>query len=98
MSEIFPVFGVNALPVELELVAALVFGFFFGFVLERAGFGNAKILAAQFYMHNMRVFKVMFTSIITAGAGLAIASSVGMVNMSAIFTPETFFIPHLVGG
>jgi len=33
------------------------------------GFGNAKYLAGQFYFHDMRVFKVMFT-IITATTGV----------------------------
>ncbi len=41
-------------------------GFFFGLVLERAGFGNARNLAAQFYLYDMRVLKVMFTAIVTA--------------------------------
>ena len=42
-------------------IVTLVIGFFFGFVLERAGFGNAGNLAAQFYLYDMRVLKVMFT-------------------------------------
>ena len=31
-------------------LVTLAIGFFFGFVLERAGFGNARNLAAQFYL------------------------------------------------
>ena len=42
------------------------FGFGFGFVLERSGFGRASVLAAQFYFTDMRVLKVMFSSIVTA--------------------------------
>ena len=43
---------------------AIAFGF--GFVLERSGFGDSRRLAAQFYFHEQRVLKVMFTAIITA--------------------------------
>ena len=41
-------------------------GFAFGFVLESSGFGNSKILAAQFYFRNLTVLKVMFTAIVVA--------------------------------
>ena len=46
-------------------IYALV-GIAFGMTLESAGFGNSKLLAAQFYFKDMRVFKVMFTAIIVA--------------------------------
>ena len=36
------------------IIITLVTGFFFGFVLERSGFGNARNLAAQFYLYDMR--------------------------------------------
>ncbi len=39
-------------------------------MLERGGFGSARILAAQFYFSNMRVLKVMFTAIVTAMLGV----------------------------
>ena len=54
---------------ELYLLTAIVLGFLFGFSLERAGFGNARKLAAQFYLYDMTVFKVMFTAIIVAFLG-----------------------------
>ncbi len=43
-----------------------IVGIAFGMSLEGAGFGNSKLLAAQFYFKDMRVFKVMFTAIIVA--------------------------------
>ncbi len=95
---LFPVFSDGSFPAALQFIPAVVIGFFFGFVLERSGFGNARILAAQFYLHNMRVFKVMFGAIVTAAVGLAITSATGLLDMSALFIPETFAWPHLVGG
>ena len=47
------------------VIFALI-GFSFGFVLEMAGFGNSKKLAAQFYFKDMTVLKVMFGAIIVA--------------------------------
>ena len=44
----------------------LLGGVLFGATLETAGFGNSKKLAAQFYLKDLTVFKVMFTAIIVA--------------------------------
>jgi hypothetical protein len=95
---LFPIFVDGSFPAGMQFIPAVIIGFLFGFVLERSGFGNARILAAQFYLHNMRVFKVMFGAIVTAAIGLAITSATGLLDMSAMFVPETFAWPHLVGG
>lgn len=95
---LFPIFSDGSFPANMQFIPAVLIGFLFGFVLERSGFGNARILAAQFYLHNMRVFKVMFGAIVTAAIGLAITSATGLLDMSAVFVPETFAWPHLVGG
>ncbi|MHB8799201.1 MAG: YeeE/YedE thiosulfate transporter family protein [Thermoanaerobaculia bacterium] len=79
------------------LVGTLV-GFAFGFVLERAGFGNAKNLAAQFYLTDTRVLKVMFSAIATACAGIGLLSGLGVLDLSLLTVPETFVGPHVVGG
>ncbi len=86
---------------ELGLILAVLIGFGFGFVLERAGFGNAKKLAAQFYLHDMTVFKVMFSAIVTAMGGLVIASGLGIVNLRAVAESAasfTYMWPMIVGG
>jgi hypothetical protein len=86
---------------ELGLVVAVLLGFGFGFVLERAGFGQANKLAAQFYLHDMTVFKVMFSAILTAMLGLLLASGVGLVDLKALSetaVSETFLWPMIGGG
>lgn len=86
---------------EWSLVAAVVLGFFFGFVLERAGFGRATKLAGQFYLNDMTVFKVMFSAIVTAMLGLVIADGVGLADLSAIAATAastTYIWPMLIGG
>jgi hypothetical protein len=73
-------------------------GMAFGFVLERAGFGRARNLAAQFYLTDTRVLKVMFSAIVTACVGMALLAGVGLLDLSLITVPETFLWPQLVGG
>ena len=80
------------------LVFAFLIGIGFGWFLERAGFGSAKVLAAQFYLHNMTVLKVMFTAIVTAMLGLGLLSAVGWLDLSKVYVTPTFLVPQIVGG
>jgi hypothetical protein len=86
---------------EGGLIAGLLIGIAFGFVLERAGFGRAPKLAAQFYGRDMTVFKVMFTAIVTAMLGLVAASAFGLTNLRDIsesIASWTYLWPMLIGG
>ena len=83
---------------EVSLIAAFVIGIGFGFFLERAGFGSARKLCAQFYLTDLAVFKVMFTAIITAMVGLFWLSWVGFVDLSLVYVSPTFILPQTVGG
>jgi len=83
---------------DLRLLTGIVIGFGFGFVLERAGFGNARKLAGQFYFNDMTVFKVMFTAILVAMVGLYGLDSLGMVDMSMVWISPTFMPAQVVGG
>ncbi len=98
---IFPFESLVSNQYELGLVVAVVIGFFFGFVLERAGFGRATTLSAQFYGTDMTVFKVMFGAIVTAMIGIVIASGLGLVDLKALSesaVSDTYIVPMLVGG
>jgi len=79
-------------------IVTLLTGFAFGFVLERAGFGNARNLAAQFYLYDMRVLKVMFTAIVTAMVLLFAGSALGWIDMTRIWVAPTHLWPAVVGG
>lgn len=83
---------------EFSLIIAFVIGIAFGFFLEKAGFGNARKLAAQFYFKDMTVFKVMFTAIITAMLGVFFLSAIGFVDLSLIYIGKTYLVPQIVGG
>ena len=79
-------------------LASLLLGFAFGFVLELAGFGNSKKLAAQFYFRDMTVLKVMFTGILTASLLLFSSAALGLLDFSKIYVNQTYLWPGIVGG
>ncbi len=80
---------------------ALVFGaigFGFGAALEMGGFGDTRKLAAQFYLRDMTVLKVMFTAIIVAAVLIAGSSAFGLLDMSRVWVNPTYLWPGIVGG
>ena len=84
-------------PLEAGLVS-LGIGFAFGFVLEQAGFGDSRKLAAQFHLHDQAVIKVMFTGIVVALVLLTATDLLGGLDASRLFVPATFLGPHVIGG
>jgi len=83
---------------EMSLVVAFVLGIGFGFCLERAGFGSARKLAAQFYLYDMSVFKVMFTAIVTAMLGVTYLGWIGVLDLDLVYLVPTHLGPQIVGG
>ena len=83
---------------EMSLILAFVLGTGFGFFLERAGFGSARKLAAQFYLYDMSVFKVMFTAIVTAMLGVTYLAWLGWLDLSLVYLVPTHLVPQIVGG
>ena len=95
---IAPLFELGYFGAGGALIAALAIGIAFGWCLERAGMGSARKLAAQFYLTDLTVFKVMFSAIVTAMLGLFWLGRIGVVDLSRVYVPETFLLPQLVGG
>jgi hypothetical protein len=83
---------------EFSLLVAFVLGLGFGFFLERAGFGSARKLAAQFYLYDMSVVKVMFTAIVTAMLGVTYLGWIGWLDLDLVYLVPTFLGPQIVGG
>jgi len=83
---------------EVSFIIAFVLGLAFGFVFERGGFGSGRMLAAQFYFTDMRVFKVMFTAIVVAMIGLFYLNWIGFIDLSLIYFGDTYIMPQIVGG
>jgi len=76
----------------------VVTGIGFGFALEQAGFGNSRNLAAQFYLTDMRVLKVMFTAIVTAMLLLFWSGALGWVDYGRIYVNPMHLWPGILGG
>jgi rhodanese-related sulfurtransferase/uncharacterized membrane protein YedE/YeeE len=80
------------------LASALGIGAAFGWTLERAGLGNARKLAGQFYGTDFTVVKVMFSAIVTAMLGVFWLAWFGVLDLSRLYVPETFVAPQIAGG
>jgi hypothetical protein len=96
----FP-FQAPAQNAQIAMLAAVFVGFGFGFVLERAGFGNARKLLGQFYGNEMVMLKVMFTAIVTAILGTVVLAGVGLLDLRALgdaVASDTFLWPMIAGG
>lgn len=95
---IAPFYKLGAFGDETSLILAFVLGVGFGFFLERAGFGSAKKLVAQFYLRDLAVFKVMFSAIVTAMLGVTFLAWVGILDLSLVYLVPTYWIAQIIGG
>ncbi len=93
-----PLYEFGLITDNASLAIAIGLGIAFGFFLERGGLGNANKLAAQFYLTDLAVLKVMFSAIVTAMLGLFWFSKLGLLDLDRVYVLPTFFAPHLVGG
>jgi hypothetical protein len=66
--------------------------------LERAGFGDSRRLAAQFYFRDQTVLKVMFTAIVVAMLLLFWSSAIGWLDWEQVFVNPTHLWPAVIGG
>lgn len=81
-----------------EFLVYLLIGFAFGFVLEISGFGHSPKLAAQFYLKDLTVLKVMFTGIVVAMVLIFAASGLGLLDYNLVYVNPTYLWPGIVGG
>ena len=80
------------------VMSGLLIGIAFGFVLERAGFGNPGKLTAQFRWKDWSVFKVMFTAIVFTAVGLMILEKFQFIEAQNLFIPPAFIGAAAIGG
>ena len=76
----------------------LLLGMGFGSVLELSGFGDSRKLAAQFYLRDMTVLKVMFTGIVTAAVLIHLAAALGLMDLQRTWINPTYLASEIVGG
>jgi rhodanese-related sulfurtransferase len=80
------------------ILVSVALGFAFGLILERAGFGNARKLAAQFYLHDQAVLKVMFTAIVVAMLLIFWTTELGWLDFERVWVDPTYVWPAILGG
>lgn len=80
------------------VAAGLLAGVLFGYILEAAGFGSPRKLTAQFRLQDWAVFKVMFTAVLVAAAGLWLLDVFGIFGSQKVFIPTSFFWAVAIGG
>ena len=95
---IAPLFKHFFVSIEFQYFLAILIGFAFGYILERAGFGNAKKVAAEFYFEDFTVLKVFFTTMVTGMLGILFLNWFGLLDIGKIFIPKTFVWGQLLGG
>lgn len=86
------------IPEAYLLLFALLTGIAFGVFLEKAGFGNASKLVEQFYFTDMRMFKVLFSAIVTAMVGIYWLSYLGWLDITQIYINGSYIWPQVLGG
>lgn len=93
-----PLYATGAIGEEAGFIAIFFLGLFFGFFLERAGFGSSKKLTSIFYFKDWAVLRVMFTAIVVAMLGLLYFTGIGWMEADAVTQKETFLGAQIVGG
>ena len=94
----YPLFTTGSIDGNTNILYGLIIGIFFGFILERVGFGNSKVIAAIFHLKSLRVSQTMISAIVTAGTWIVIASYFGWIDYNQMFIPLVYVWPYLVGG
>ncbi len=81
-----------------ENIVLVLLGVAFGWILESAGFADSRNIAGQFYFSTNKVLKVMFTAIVVAMALLLLSSSLGLMDLDALWINPTFPKTVMIGG
>jgi len=76
----------------------LLLGIGFGVALERGGFGDSRRIAAQFYLTDLTVLKVMFTAIVVAMLMTLWAQALGFLDPARVWIDRTYLASGSLGG
>jgi uncharacterized membrane protein YedE/YeeE len=62
------------------MVGAVVFGFLFGWLLQRGGVADYNVIVNQFRFKDFTVLKIMLTAVVVGGIGVAVLHAGGLAN------------------
>ncbi len=80
------------------IIVAMFVGFTFGYIVENVGFSNAKNFTAAFYGNDWRVYKLIFSTIITTMTLIYFSYYLGFLDISLIPIPSLRLTPTITGG
>ena len=78
-----------------ELVAGVLFGLAFGFLLQKGGVGKYNVLIGQLLLQDWTVVKIMLTAIVVGMAGIFVLHRFNQVNLHI---KPTRIGPNIIGG
>ncbi|MGZ9031037.1 MAG: YeeE/YedE thiosulfate transporter family protein [Burkholderiaceae bacterium] len=78
-----------------QLVLGLLFGFVFGFLLQKGGVAKYEVLVGQFLLTDFTVIKVMLTAIIIGMIGIFSLRALGLVELHV---KPTRYAANIAGG
>lgn len=78
-----------------KLIAGLIFGLAFGFLLQKGGVGKYNVLIGQLLLQDWTVAKVMMTAIVVGMVGIFVLHRCAKVNLHI---KPTQLGPNIIGG
>ncbi|BAS27199.1 YeeE/YedE thiosulfate transporter family protein [Limnochorda pilosa] len=79
----------------MQTLLALLFGFAFGFLLQRAGLSRYKNIVNVFLLKDMTVLKFMMSAMATGMVGIFLFRDLGLLELQV---NETYVVGNLLGG
>jgi len=73
-----------------------IIGFFFGFLLQRSGFGHSRKIRAQFSFRDNSMLKFMLSALASGMIAISVFKSAGMLNPASM--TDTYPTGNLIGG
>ncbi len=94
----FPLYKLGIMGDTGLIIMALLVGLVFGYFLESTGFGNGTKIAAVFYGTDWRVFKMMFSVLLTAMVLTYTTYYLGWLDLNLVQLAVAYTWPIIVGG
>ena len=84
-------------PIEpaLKIITGVIFGFAFGFLLQKGGVGTYHILLGQLLLQDWTVVKIMMTAVVVGMVGIYVLNRYAKVNLHL---KPTKLGPNIIGG
>ena len=65
-----------------RILLGLLTGFLFGFLLQKGGVSDRRVIRGQFLLRDFTVMKVMMTAVLVGGIGVYALKAMGLANLA----------------